>query len=221
MYKSRNHQHKQYCTCSQAGALRLLGWEAVSLAAQCSSLSADSACFAKDVLSWVSCVPAVQPPHAQQSQVEPGWMATSTLRPIHYFWPASQPSPSCNDMLCVCKSLIKQGSEGQLTYLPLPIQMSTANHDIGNKVGNAKAVQAALNHLDDLRGPRAHACWHSMLHVPCSCSQAGKPITSTIGSCSDALCKQCRHLKHARVQHAPLVLPASQSATADQGFSTV
>ena len=94
-----------------------------------------------------------QHPHAQQSQVKPGWMATSTMRPIHYFLPASQPSPFCNDMLCFClKSLIKQGSDVQLTYLPLPIQMSTANHDIGNTgiVGNTKAGQAALNHLGDL-----------------------------------------------------------------------
>ncbi len=81
------------------GLQGFLGWEAVSLAAQRSSLSADWDCFAREVLSWAgnvaSCFLAVQLPHAQQNQVGPGWMATSTLRPVHSFLSASQPNPSC------------------------------------------------------------------------------------------------------------------------------
>ena len=64
----------------------------------------------------------------------------------------------------------------------------------------------------------SHTCWHNMLPVPCNCSQAGKPATSTIESCLDAPYKQHSHLKNTRVQHTPLVLPALQSATANLAF---
>ena len=58
------------------GLQGFLGWEAVSLAAQRLSLSTDWACFARKVLSWTHNVCsrflAVQPPHAQQSQLGHG-----------------------------------------------------------------------------------------------------------------------------------------------------
>ena len=107
VYKSRNHQHKPILYLLRGwGSNTFFGWKAVSLAAQRSRLSADWACFAKEVLSLAgnvaSCFLAVQALHVQQNQVESGWMATSTLRPIYYFLSASQPSPFCNVLHVPC-----------------------------------------------------------------------------------------------------------------------
>ncbi len=69
-------------------------------------------------------------------------MAISTLRPVHSGLFASRPNHSCNDI------------HGQaMTRRPpdastVTIQMSTRkNHEFGNMVEKAKAVQAEFNHI--------------------------------------------------------------------------
>ena len=78
-------------------------------------------------------------------------MATSTLRVVHSLLSASQPNPSCNDMLCICWTLMKLSSHGRLTHLsPTNANVNQKNHGIGNTVRNAKTMQADLHHVGDL-----------------------------------------------------------------------